>query len=575
MKKILYIVLVLLPVLLSAQGNMIRLPSGGSDRRSKMLSSAQRLEIQGQFDLAAEIYSNMLRDYPNDVMIVTRLFSVLIRTAKLDEAENLLKKHESTLPVDKKTEMRVRLFLQRGNIEDAENIALEALKKNNYKNSLSNVLGSLFAAFKDDEFAIKIYEKTREVRKSPKLYIVQLATAYQNVNKPEKAIKEILKYAENKHQRYTMLRLLRSIIDSDITLLEDINKSLRSLDKDVAADIMTELYIHVKDYESALKEVKKLTVDRIGNFIRQQMQLKNWDVAREGYVFLKDSAGSFVEKAELRLDIARVDLNRHEYQLAYDDMTKLHEELLAKKYPTRRKNLKFESSVILAELERNLNHDFPKMIDYLVSAKKSTNNVFQRNQVTMELMKHYLFNNNKDEYEKYKKMLRINNSNSSQTLQFEYLEIQRNLMEGFVEKADTILADVIINYPSEKGVNDLLMLSNAMKNVSAGSKDKFWSIFALYNNAYPDSAVKECISEFKKSKDDVFLLYGLFWAFESDQSDKISEFKEIELENEILSGFAQSIYNKFDEQITDNEDFITENPDNAFTPLLRYYVLRK
>ncbi len=574
MRKLIYLIAVLIPVMLSAQGNMIRLPSG-SNKRSKMLSSAQKMEIQGQYDVAEEIYRNMLSDYPNDIMAINRLFNILMRTSRLVEAEEVLNKHKNVIPEDKRTDMQVRLYLQKGEVDSAEKLALYALNKSNFKVGLANSMGSLFTAYKDDEFAIKIYEKTRAIRENPKLYIVQLATAYQNVNKPGKAIKEILKYSENRNQRYSMLRLLRMVLDADITQMRTIEKEVGRLKTEISADIMTELYNHVHDYESALKEVKKLPADKIYNFIRQQMQLKNWEVARKGYVYLLDSINGFVEKAEIRLDIARVDISRGEFRLAYNDMNLLFSDLQKKKYRTRRKNLKFETAVILAELERNLNHDFSKMLEYLNFALKSTNNMFQRNQVVMELMKHYLINGSMEDYEKQKNMLKLNASNDTQKIELNFLEVQKFLLEGETEKADTILAEVIVTYPSGESVNDFLMLSNAIKNVKPENKGKFWELYTLYNNAYADSAVSECVRLFKEKNDDVFLVYGLYWAFESGQNGKINQIINMKHENEILSGYAQVLLNHFSSEVQSNEEFIKEKADSEFSPLLRYYVLKR
>ncbi len=573
MKKMICLFVMLLSLMMFAQTNIMRLPSGGN-KRSKMLSSAQKMEIQGQFDIAEEIYRNMLNDYPNDLMVITRLFNILMRTSRLDQAEELLNKYKNVFSSEKRTEMEVRVNLQKGNLVEAESMALKELKKSNYKLSLVNALGSLFSAYRDDEFAIDMYEKARSMNKNPNLYIIQLATAYQNANKPEKAVKEVLRYASNKNQRYTMLRTLRSILDSDITHMRIIEKEVRKLKTEISADLLTDLYNHVHDYESALNEVKKLSEDKIDNFIRQQMQLKNWDVARKGYAHLLDSTSGFVERAEIRLDIARVDVSRGEYFTAYEDMKLLYNDLQKKSYRTRRKNLKFESAVILAELERNLNHDFDKMLEYLNFAKKSTNNVFQKNQVVMELMKHYLINGSQEDYKKQKKQLRLHASNTSQVIELNFLEIQKNLLEDKVEKADTLLADVIITYPSGEEVNNVLMLSNAVRNIKSAEKKKFWEVYSLYNNAYPDSAVSECIRVYKDKGDDVFLLYGLYWAFDSGQSEKINEIRDFEIKNEILSGYVQVLLNHFRSEVPSNQDFIKEQAGSEFSPLLRYYVLK-
>ncbi|HOQ81278.1 MAG TPA: tetratricopeptide repeat protein, partial [Candidatus Cloacimonadota bacterium] len=100
------------------------------DEKAIMLNQAQSFENLNQLARAQQIYQDLLRKYPNDQIIVQRLYQSHFRLSEFDKADNLIESKKAVVSKVFYTQSKITLLCKNNRIEEAEALADSYIKDN-------------------------------------------------------------------------------------------------------------------------------------------------------------------------------------------------------------------------------------------------------------------------------------------------------------------------------------------------------------------------------------------------------------------------------------------------------------
>ena len=133
------------------------------DEKTIYLKQADNLTKRKQYEKANEIYEIILEKYPIDYRVVRKLINNFLITSKLEKAENLLDKHQGIFPEIDQTTLRITILIRKGKPAKAYNLAKNFLKDKSGKINYYRVISSVFEQNRQNENAIKIQIKARNI----------------------------------------------------------------------------------------------------------------------------------------------------------------------------------------------------------------------------------------------------------------------------------------------------------------------------------------------------------------------------------------------------------------------------
>ena len=310
------------------------------DEKTIYLKQADNLTKRKQYEKANEIYEIILEKFPIDYRVVRKLINNFLITSKLEKAENLLDKHQSIFPEIDKTTLRITILIRKGKPAKAFNLSKNFLKENSGKINYYRVISSVFEQNRQNENAIKILIKARNIAGDEYLFTRELAANYQNVKEYDKAIQEYLKHLEqNKSYFHYVVNRLKRILDDDEKQIKAVEQFVKYSENEQVIEIFALSLAYIGNYEQALLQYDLLDKNKLKNFADEQFASDNFEVSEQAY-------NQYIQKikepnliADARIKIAQIFILQNNLQEAEKILLQIYndKELQKVKYRYRTK----------------------------------------------------------------------------------------------------------------------------------------------------------------------------------------------------------------------------------------------
>lgn len=259
--------------------------------QSDPITQARIYTGQKEYAKAIDIYEKLYTQNPIDKEVYTEYLNNLIAAKEYKAAEQLVDKQQKVWPSP-------MLFVDRG-------MVYEAMGKNKKANEqfdlavtlvngddrLTNEMANAFIAMKQTAYAIKVYEKGKEILRVPYLYNATLARLYAKVGDIGKAIDALMELSampmvNAEDTKATLLELLggdeKKLQLAQKTLVKKINEQPENT---YYAELLTWLYTQRGDWEGALIQIEAIDArnkengQRLIAFAQTAKREKQYDIA--------------------------------------------------------------------------------------------------------------------------------------------------------------------------------------------------------------------------------------------------------------------------------------------------------
>lgn len=288
-------------------------------------SQEEQLGIQyfqnGEYEKAVQMFDKVYNAAPGSY-IYFYYYQSLLQIGDFHEAEKLVKKQQRKYPQTQRYKIDLGyVYESSGDNVKATKVYVDAIKELPAQLNVVKELYNAFSMRKQYDYCIATLEKGRKLLNNPMEFIDEMASVYQQMNRPDKVLEEVLRLVENKSQGEIpkIERIIQNLLTDDeqgdklaIVLTTLQRKMYDTPDNPCYAILMQWLYQLKKDYASALPIAKSLDRklkedgDRVFRFAKEATQQRAYLEAEEAlnYILEKgETSSNYTDAQFLLLDV--------------------------------------------------------------------------------------------------------------------------------------------------------------------------------------------------------------------------------------------------------------------------------
>lgn len=284
------------------------------------LTTARMYVLSEKYKEAEKLYKKLYAENPTSKEIYNEYLDMLIKSEQYDDAEKLvgwqlkIKPNNPVLTID-----LGRIYDAKGKSKKAKTYYEEAVMGLNGEDLLTQQVANKFLDMSMDDYALKTYERARDMLRNNYLYSGPLARLYAKKGDIEQAVYTLLEASKGFYSggtdevKATLLEFLgddrKKQVRAQKALLKKINEQPDNI---IYSDILVWLYTQKDDWEGALIQVEALDLryknegDRLLNFARYAVKEKQYTYALEAYNLVLDKGPSYQYYKEVQNELLRV-----------------------------------------------------------------------------------------------------------------------------------------------------------------------------------------------------------------------------------------------------------------------------
>lgn len=288
--------------------------------QTDMLNTARMYVLSEKYKEAEKLYKKLYTENPTSKEVYNEYLDMLIKSEQYDDAEKLvgwqlkIKPNNPVLTID-----LGRIYDAKGKSKKAKTYYEEAVMGLNGEDLLTQQVANKFLDMSMDDYALKTYERARDMLRNNYLYSGPLARLYAKKGDIEQAVYTLLEASKGFYSggtdevKATLLEFLgddrKKQVRAQKALLKKINEQPDNI---IYSDILVWLYTQKDDWEGALIQVEALDLryknegDRLLNFARYAVKEKQYTYALEAYDLVLDKGPSYQYYKEVQNELLRV-----------------------------------------------------------------------------------------------------------------------------------------------------------------------------------------------------------------------------------------------------------------------------
>ncbi len=541
------------------------------NEKKMIMNQARQYEYRQNYSKAIRLYKIAQEKYPQDQKILQDMIRLMIRADSTKTAEKILKLNKNVLKGFTFSNLQIQLYLKKGKIEEAKNLAVEYLKNNqNNINSYATLI-RVFESANQIDFAIDLIFKARKIIDDDEYLAMSLARDYNLKGEYEKSIDEYFSYLKkHKSYKFYISSLIKKIVGNSpekIALLHKYNSNKNPSIQSVLAEV----YFERKDFEEAFKHYKYTSLNEIKRFAEHLLKNKDYLNAEKVYKYIVENYSDRIVISQSNLELAKIYVIQNKIKTAQDILNKIlsHKSL----YSGR---LKYKSSIIrdsyllmakIAILE-------DKDAEYLENIKQAKLNTYFLDKVEMDfdVINYYFAKSN---FVKADTLIRkLNKKFSGQSKIMNKLTLY-NFVSSFLNNksdVDSLLTEVVLKQSENESTNEMIKYYYYLKNVSPKEKKSFFAAY-FKNKIYKEkTAISDVKELYKTSKNEFYYITASEWTKNLPEKES-NYFNNSTLKDTIFNNYAKYEKMKEDGNLEDMKKFLNQNPNSFITPFIRSLYL--
>ncbi|MBA3829989.1 MAG: tetratricopeptide repeat protein [Taibaiella sp.] len=260
------------------------------------LEQAREYVMSKELDKAIALFQKMYEQNPADATIYNDYLNTLLLAKKYKDAEKVVEAQDRVRPHYPLNYMDMgRVYIAEGKEKKAIQQFDMAVEAMNGDDMLTQQMGNAFMVMGRDGYAIRVFERGKEMIGNPYVYAGALAKLYARTGNMDKAVATLmeggnLQFVGIDNTKATLLELIGSdpkkIQLTQKALIKKINEQPEN---DVYPELLTWLYTQKNDWDGALLQIEALNERnredgrRLIDFARLALKEKQYGIAVKAY----------------------------------------------------------------------------------------------------------------------------------------------------------------------------------------------------------------------------------------------------------------------------------------------------
>jgi len=546
-----------------------------TDKKEVLMKQARRYTTQRNYDKANDIYQQLMREYPDDFVIVENLIQNYITATRFKDAEELLEYNGESMPADNYYILKLRIMLAQNKTRAAAKSADQYLEGNRGRLQVYRNVSRVFEGYRQYDKSVEILLQARSQAKDEKLFSRELALNYEYLKDYSNSVIELLSYLENnKGYFYFVKSRIKNMLKDDPELINKISSIAKNSEDEKVREIYGFSLAEVQDYAAALEVYKELPSASLRSFAMSMQKIRQYEIALLALQsYINDSREDNL-KADVKIEIAKIFMDQGDLENAKTILLEIHnnEKLQSRKlrYKTKANKLCRQYLAKIAMLQRE---DDKIVLGYLKDALAKSYSQRDKDEIKFEIID---FQINSEKFEAAKsgvvEIHTIEDPSSNSYKTANYYKFMLALMQSEAE-ADTLLSELLVTLPESELTNNALQLAVIAGGFEDGAKSALFSGFRKFNLLQLEDAVNVLI-DFNENKpnEELYYLAGE-WAILAGNKTLAEAIFAHEFTSEVLGEYAKlrqvELMDAGDEKDSLVRSFLTDHHQSIFAPAFR------
>jgi len=549
-----------------------------------LLNQARNYENRNQLTQAAEVYESLYQKYPANEQVVEPYLRVLFLTSDLQKIHIILEQGKNTLPPYLLVKNNCQYLIKTNSIKNAERVALDWLNKNPGQMQHYRDLANIFEMSALFDTAITIYLKARQVASDSQLHALELSNAYYFTKDVDQFFAESIKFLRsNAGFLYYYRSRFREFVlmnPQNIRRLERVISNIQEPEQ--IWEIYAFALVEVEDFEKATQVYDRLPLNKMIIFSDDLYAAGHAQYALTSYQKAIVKVDNQATLADIQVKIARIYYEQRDIpqciatlQLVIDNAEIQVAPLL------HRTRANKEARLMMALIATEQNEPVSTVNQWYDKASQFAVNQIEKAEILFAKSRYlYLKEEYTQAYQTIQNAVAGHDISTSTYKQSNFYRWEMALFQNSLTR-DSLLVECIIYFPEDARVSDMLFLETFISSLGEKNYPQFLRALrykGLYNNPDAISTLFELAQSLKI--DELYLLTYEWILQDSNRahySELVAEIENHTFKNEVLKDFIflQTTRNQSDTSTRANQisDFLNHNPQNVFSPQLRYILL--
>jgi predicted Zn-dependent protease len=279
------------------------------------LQLARQYYSQKAYDKAAAVLDKLYDNTPTDPDVYKLYLESLLGDKNAKKAEGLVRERTKRHIGDELANAIDLGYVYRrtGSDKKADKQWDETLRLLNGDDNLTRRMAILFQEINEPAYALRVYEKAREMTGNPQLYLEEMAILYRKKGDFASATNALLDLVSINPQKLETVQTMLQPMVTDPARLVEIRKAVlkkinQEPDNPMYVDLLVWIYIHQGDYEGAFEQVRALDMrlhddgSRMYRFAQVCLREDRMAEAINAYRYLIDKGTDKPYYADARID---------------------------------------------------------------------------------------------------------------------------------------------------------------------------------------------------------------------------------------------------------------------------------
>lgn len=340
---------------------------------------AQEFFRKGEYEKATPLFKKLYEENSTNSYYYKNYLKCLVALKEFEEAQKLIKKSGKKKKNDPNMSVDLGyVYKQMNKIDEAEAEFEKAISQLDKQTNQIRTVANSFTTLEEYDYAVKVYERGRELMKAPLEFAYELALAYKRLGNYENMIGAYLDYLliqptkgqtiKNEFQKIIGIEKYKDALESQ--LYQRIQDKPNEL---AYPEMLVWLFIQQKDYESAFVQVKALD-KRLGEDGKRVFELAqtatlenqfNAAIQAYEYVIEKGAMTPLYERSKMSLIGAQMKRLQYDKDYTQTDLTDLEADYLSILDEFGRNPSSVRTMRNLGHLYAFYLHDIDKAIDIM------------------------------------------------------------------------------------------------------------------------------------------------------------------------------------------------------------------
>ena len=488
------------------------------DEKTILYQQAQQMMAQRQYSQAELAWLNVLQKFPNDLAAISQLFQLYLQTGKSEAAENLMQKYQNILPDNIRMEYAIQLDIQQAKLTDAWQKTEAYMQVYSQDINKYRLLAGYFERKSFFEQSILIYEKARKTLNRNDLFNMEIGnSAFYSHNYPLAMIEYIRFLEAQPGNLYFVSNQLNTMLGENPELINNLKTLAQSSVSIEVKEVYAISLNRMNRLQQALAEYEQLPVEKLTAFANELITSGRDSLAIAAFHGLLNRQIDINTRGDIYLKTAQAYLRLKKYADAESTLSQIvdtRQHTVNTRFTNKR--FAFQAYLILADLAAWQGKQENQIINLLNDAKAVAVNAGDQAEVNYRLISNYFAH---EQFDQAEQLLKIQNKSSQpdRNLYYQYLI---TLARKQIDKADTLLNELILTSPSSSFVNDLMTLNILMLNLKGDAQSELLNAYR-YRLSHRDSlAIETVITLAERIQDEELRMLAADWALISGYRSK-------------------------------------------------------